>query len=701
MKNKAWRVLMSLCIVLVFVGTIGSSMAKIQASGLEYAGVHFKEIKKFIEEEYNPAIEKGEMPDWIIGIFGNERIILYIEKEDGSTLVMGLISKDGRITEIKEGEISNPTVKVFVKESTVRSIMHSDDPVTALQIALKYGEIRVEGIGMLNWIRYFTANIFGKIVAKFTPLPYDVKVGEEKEIEWHETKVKIFRNRIGQRIIKFPDKEEHLVIGKYGQILGKTTRELELLKSSKPQGATELSKGAGIYINTSQNEECKCEIRILKPLLVDLRSGASFPIEYDVKVSCPSGYEKWGKEKVKIESKIFGEFPKKARVKIDITQGSDGRQIISVDSLDFVIRDDIEECKIKSYAARLEIKIQYRQTYHKEYTKDDTRVCKAKLVQCEATEYITILPCTFLKKKIDEIRKNIDDKKAEKEELERELANIRNRNAKLQEELAKELQKLNQIKEEYNAKKQEVYEAEKRVNELKQEIRSLKWLIAKIDGPGYLLKAWNEYVNSGQTPEDKRRFVEKVLGEPPLDLNADFQLAEQIILREVTPLIALSLAELGNLVTLVLPGPKYETPTNIEQLIEPFYKAFKTGTKVKKIRDTVKRLDEALKNKEPAEQRRLIREIYENILIDNELELEDAEKELIEKRSELAEIEYKLKSQEDIVKTIEQRLLNQQDKKRVEELEKQIDELNDKIEKLTSELNKKLQLYQPNCQRVE
>jgi len=119
MKNKVSKVLMSLCIVLVFVGTIGSSMAKIQASGLEYAGVHFKEIKKFIEEEYNPAIEKGEMPDWIIGIFGNERIILYIEKEDGSTLAMGLISKDGRITEIKEGEISNPTVKVFVKESTV------------------------------------------------------------------------------------------------------------------------------------------------------------------------------------------------------------------------------------------------------------------------------------------------------------------------------------------------------------------------------------------------------------------------------------------------------------------------------------------------------------------------------------------------------------------------------------------------------
>ena len=241
MKNKVSKVLMSLCIALVFVGTIEPSTAKILASGLEHTEVNFEEIKKFIEEEYNPAIEKGEIPDWIIGILGYERIILYIEKEDGSTLVMGLISKDGRITEIKEGEISNPTVRVFVKESTIRSIMHSDDPVTAFQIALKYGEIRVEGVGTVNWIKYSMTSVLGRIVARFTEPPYDVGKGEEKEVIYHGKEAILKRSPLGYRTIY--QEGAAFVINSYGLKVGYTTPEIQKLIEANPE---ELSPYAGI-----------------------------------------------------------------------------------------------------------------------------------------------------------------------------------------------------------------------------------------------------------------------------------------------------------------------------------------------------------------------------------------------------------------------------------------------------------------------
>ena len=194
----------------------------------------FEDIKTFIEQQYNPNVDK--LPVFIRNFFGNERMNVYI---DG--IVAGLVSKDGRIIEVKEGEISNPTVKVFVKKSTAGSIMHSDDPATAFQIALKYGEIRVEGVGVINWVKYSMANAFGRIATKFTKPPYDVRRGEEKKVIYHGREAILKGSHLGYRTIY--QEGVVFVINSYGLKVGYTTPEIQKLIETNPE---ELSPYTGI-----------------------------------------------------------------------------------------------------------------------------------------------------------------------------------------------------------------------------------------------------------------------------------------------------------------------------------------------------------------------------------------------------------------------------------------------------------------------
>ncbi|RLG39171.1 MAG: hypothetical protein DRN91_00590, partial [Candidatus Alkanophagales archaeon] len=191
----------------------------------------FEDIKMFIEQQYNPNVDK--LPGFIRNFFGNERMNVYI---DG--IVIGLVSKDGRIIEVKEGEISNPTVKVFVKKSTAGSIMHSDDPVTAFQIALKYGEIRVEGVGTVNWVKYSVGNAIIRIAGGLGILesPYDVRPRETKEIVYNGEKATL-RLEGNNRVIDFPHKDKLIFIDKYGNPVGYSTKNIQKLKHGLPPSA--------------------------------------------------------------------------------------------------------------------------------------------------------------------------------------------------------------------------------------------------------------------------------------------------------------------------------------------------------------------------------------------------------------------------------------------------------------------------------
>ena len=114
---------------------------------------------------YNQNIENIPV---ITSFIGEERIRCEISLNDGTELIIGITTdEDAKITSFEKGEISDPTINASTNENTVRTIMNSDDPVSAFQDALDSGAITFEGVGLGDKIKVGVMKVVLKIAGFF------------------------------------------------------------------------------------------------------------------------------------------------------------------------------------------------------------------------------------------------------------------------------------------------------------------------------------------------------------------------------------------------------------------------------------------------------------------------------------------------------------------------------------------------------
>lgn len=94
--------------------------------------------------------------------FGDERMNWEIRMKDGRIVYYSIVTENGLIKEINEGKFSNPTLNGFVSEETIEKIKNSEDWVKAAKLAFDNGEIRIEGVGMVNQIKIRLVSFISK-----------------------------------------------------------------------------------------------------------------------------------------------------------------------------------------------------------------------------------------------------------------------------------------------------------------------------------------------------------------------------------------------------------------------------------------------------------------------------------------------------------------------------------------------------------
>ena len=150
-------------IVGLVISTGGIDQRTFEPEGFEEAD---KEKPLFeLLREYVPVYNENvdNLPGFIKRISGNERINLEIVLENGSTLRIGVVTEDGRITEFSKGRISEPTVKAWTGEEVARRIINSEDPMSTGINALKMGEIKYSGVGFRKSLKVFAVKIVIKV----------------------------------------------------------------------------------------------------------------------------------------------------------------------------------------------------------------------------------------------------------------------------------------------------------------------------------------------------------------------------------------------------------------------------------------------------------------------------------------------------------------------------------------------------------
>ncbi len=145
-------------VIAILAGVVPSAVGTNGGSDL------FEDAKSLVDI-YNQNIENVPV---ITSFIGEERIRCEISLNDGTELIIGITTdEDAKITSFEKGDISDPTINASTNENTVRTIMNSDDPVSAFQDALDSGAITFEGVGLGDKIKVGVMKVVLKIAGFF------------------------------------------------------------------------------------------------------------------------------------------------------------------------------------------------------------------------------------------------------------------------------------------------------------------------------------------------------------------------------------------------------------------------------------------------------------------------------------------------------------------------------------------------------
>ena len=103
---------------------------------------------------YNDNLD--EIPGVIKRIFAKERIIVYIARDSEDEAIGVATSKDTEIIEFVQGELTEPTMLVYINGDTIDSLIANPSQGAAVEAL---NELKIEGVGFFKKIKVAFLNI--------------------------------------------------------------------------------------------------------------------------------------------------------------------------------------------------------------------------------------------------------------------------------------------------------------------------------------------------------------------------------------------------------------------------------------------------------------------------------------------------------------------------------------------------------------
>jgi hypothetical protein len=113
------------------------------------------------QDKINEYLEESGIPGPVKG-FTSGRYNVHIGDE-----TVGVVMEGGKLEEVAEGGVEDPTTDIYADEELIEKIANSDDPLEAILEAQKTGELRKEDHGLVPKIKGFLMSIALKIADLF------------------------------------------------------------------------------------------------------------------------------------------------------------------------------------------------------------------------------------------------------------------------------------------------------------------------------------------------------------------------------------------------------------------------------------------------------------------------------------------------------------------------------------------------------
>lgn len=138
-----------------------------------------------LNQEFQGTVLEGPVGK----IFGDERINIYVQLENGQEQAISLITEDKKVKSLSLGENEGPTLTVQVNEAVIKDILSAKNPELALKKAVKDKKINYQARGFFRKIKLAVISLFVNFkVEEETKI--EMPVGEAPKTEAAEEKEK-------------------------------------------------------------------------------------------------------------------------------------------------------------------------------------------------------------------------------------------------------------------------------------------------------------------------------------------------------------------------------------------------------------------------------------------------------------------------------------------------------------------------------
>ena len=110
----------------------------------------------------------SELPGFARSLFGNQKINLHVTLASGEEEIHGIVTEDGKITQVTSTDIEDKTLDVYTSENAILEISQASNTGQELQAALRDGRITYQAVGFMNRIRFSFVGVLTRIAGWFS-----------------------------------------------------------------------------------------------------------------------------------------------------------------------------------------------------------------------------------------------------------------------------------------------------------------------------------------------------------------------------------------------------------------------------------------------------------------------------------------------------------------------------------------------------
>ncbi len=149
-------------VVVVSVASFGVGPALAQSDQPGWADEMFGDFEGFVST-YNENVDASDL-----GIAAdqlkNERVNLIVTDGDGTQGTASFrMNAQLQIQELEQGTRDDATLQMTTDRATIDRILGSNNPTNAFQNALTDGDIRIDGIGLINSVKWAVINVLASL----------------------------------------------------------------------------------------------------------------------------------------------------------------------------------------------------------------------------------------------------------------------------------------------------------------------------------------------------------------------------------------------------------------------------------------------------------------------------------------------------------------------------------------------------------